>query len=110
MHVVGTVAADGNTAIIECLFPGREGDPFTLPAREAISLDGNNILKQAGIYMHASKVDPTGRLVLNSRGFEVKVFLVNSDVDLLSNLGIGLKNILISFCSVSILFLLSFFL
>ena len=51
--------------------------------------------------MHATKLNADGDPVKNSCGYEVKVFLINSDDDLHANAGAKLCPILATFCDVS---------
>ena len=49
VNVFATVIADSTVAIVDCTYPGRTGEPFTQPAREAVSSTEPNTLKDAGI-------------------------------------------------------------
>ena len=95
------VVGNSTTGIVSPLSPDGINEPFTHPAREAIADSSRNMLTLAGFVFHAAAVtDPAKDIPrLSSRGYPMKVFVANTDMDL--TVSENLKQLAQTFCDVS---------
>ena len=95
------VVGNSTTGIVSPLSPEGMTEPFTHPAREAISESSRNMLTLAGFVFHAAAVTDEDNDIprLSSRGYPMKIFVANTDVDL--TVSDNRKQLAQTFCDVS---------